>query len=91
MRLFIAIILLLSGGLAAIATTWFFLQTSEDISELEKTEAVRITQPELSAKSNEAANQPVAEQPAIGISVAEPTNATTIAMVAPGYDPVAWP
>ena len=58
MRLFIAIILLLGGGLAAIATTWFFLQTSEDISELEKTEAARIAQPELSAKSNKAANQP---------------------------------
>ena len=64
MRLFIAIILLLGGGLAAIVTTWFFLQTSEDISELEKTEAARIAQPELSAKSNEAANQPAAEQPA---------------------------
>ena len=60
MRLFIAIILLLGGGLAAIATTWFFLQTSEDISELEKTEAARIAQPELSAKSNKAANQPAA-------------------------------
>jgi len=64
MRLFIAIILLLGGGLAAIATTWFFLQTSEDISELEKTEAARIAQPELSAKSNEAAEQPAAELPA---------------------------
>jgi nucleoid-associated protein YgaU len=60
MRLFIAIILLLGGGLAAIATTWFFLQTSEDISELEKTEAARIAQPELSAKSNEAAEQTAA-------------------------------
>ena len=60
MRLFIAIILLLGGGLAAIATTWFFLQTSEDISELEKTEAARIAKPELSAKSNKAANQPAA-------------------------------
>ena len=71
MRLFIAIILLLGGGLAAIATTWFFLQTSEDISELEKTEAAHIAQPELSAKSNEAAEQPAAEQPAATIKTEE--------------------
>ena len=77
MRLFIAIILLLGGGLAAIATTWFFLQTSDDIAELEKTEAARIAQPELSAKSNEAAEQPAAEQPAAEQLAAEQPAATS--------------
>ena len=46
MRHFIAILLLLGGGLAAIATTWFFLQTSEEISSLDQSEGAVITEPE---------------------------------------------
>ncbi len=53
MRHFIAILLFLGGGLAAIATTWFFLQTSEDISSLDQSEIAVITEPETSGAQSE--------------------------------------
>jgi hypothetical protein len=67
MRLLIAVLLLLGGGLAAVTITWFFLQTSEEISELEQADTALITQaddsttePDTSIKSDEVANQQAA-------------------------------
>tara|TARA_A100001015_G_C14992628_1_gene714715 strand:+ start:779 stop:1870 length:1092 start_codon:yes stop_codon:yes gene_type:complete len=63
MRYFIAILLLLGGGLAAIATTWFFLQTSEDISSLDQSEVAVINESEISevlSEEIESAEEPEA-------------------------------